>query len=83
MHLAFLLKSGSSPVIKMINYCIEINKLLLELKDSKVDVSIYENALEELYFKIYNYKDLYNKNKDYEMDKTLFQAFRSNDQSVI
>ena len=49
MHLAFLLKSGSNPVIKMINYCIEINKLLLELKDSKVDVSIYENALEELF----------------------------------
>jgi hypothetical protein len=79
MHLAFLQKPGSIPVIKMINYCTEINKLLLELKASKVDVSVYENALEELYFKIYNYKDLYNKNKDYEMDKTLFQTFRSND----
>lgn len=79
MHLAFLQKSGSNPVVKMINYCSEINKLLLELKSSKVDVSIYENVLEELYFKIYNYKDLYNKNKDYEMDKTLFQTFRSND----
>lgn len=44
MHLAFLLKPGSIPVIKMINYCTEINKLLLELKASKVDVSVYENA---------------------------------------
>lgn len=79
MHLAFLQKSGSIPVIKMINYCSEINKLLLELKSSKVDVSIYEDILEELYFKIHNYKDLYNKNKDYEMDKALFQTFRSND----